>query len=44
VGWAGQPIVEWLVPKRYERPETSGLTAKVTRGTNTIDFNLPAER
>jgi hypothetical protein len=44
VGWAGQPVVEWLVPQRYERPETSGLTTAVRAGKNTIDFDLPAER
>jgi hypothetical protein len=36
--------VEWLVPERYSVADTSGLTATVTRGPNTIDFDLPAER
>jgi hypothetical protein len=34
--------VEWLVPKKYSRPETSPLTADVKRGDNTIDFDLPS--
>jgi hypothetical protein len=38
------PTVEWLIPKRYERPETSRLTATVHSGKNTIDFDLPVER
>jgi hypothetical protein len=36
--------VDWLVPEKYSAPGTSGLTATVGRGSNTIDFDLPAER
>jgi hypothetical protein len=34
--------VEWLVPKKYSRPNTTPLTAEVKRGKNTIDFDLPS--
>lgn len=30
----------WLVPQKYSRPQTSGLTADVKAGQNTIDFKL----
>ena len=29
-----------LVPEKYEKPGTSGLTKKVERGSNTINFDL----
>jgi len=29
-----------LVPEKYERPQTSGLTKKVERGSNTFNFDL----
>jgi hypothetical protein len=35
--------VLWLVPEKYSRPESTPLTAEVTRGKNTIDFKLVAE-
>jgi hypothetical protein len=35
--------VEWLVPERYSRLETTDLTASVRAGDNTIDFDLPAK-
>lgn len=34
--------IEWLVPERYSRPETTPLTAEVADGPNVLDFNLPA--
>jgi len=40
---SGKPFVEWLVPPKYERVETTPLTADVQPGENTIDFNLPSE-
>lgn len=40
-GWGDNPGVEWLIPKKYEQAETSGLTADVHSGSNTIDFSLP---
>ena len=36
----GVPRVEWLVPEKFSRPESSSLTAEVKDGKNTIDFNL----
>lgn len=30
----------WLIPSRYTDPATSGLTAHVVRGNNTLDFDL----
>jgi hypothetical protein len=35
--------VLWLVPETYSRFESTPLTADVSRGKNTIDFNLIAE-
>ena len=31
---------KYLVPAKYEKPDTSGLTATVTGGSNSIDFDL----
>ena len=42
-GAPGRPIVEWLVPERYEQVATSPLTVDVQPGENTVDFDLPAE-
>jgi hypothetical protein len=33
--------VDWLLPEKYSRPDTTDLTATVEPGTNTIDFLLP---
>lgn len=33
--------ITWLVPEKYSRPETSGLTAEIVRGINVIPFDLP---
>lgn len=35
--------VEWLVPEKYSREESSPLTASVHEGSNTIDFEIPPE-
>jgi len=35
--------VEWIVPQKYSRPETTDLTATVESGANTIDFTLPVK-
>jgi hypothetical protein len=34
--------VEWLVPAKYSRPKSSGLTATVGSAANEINFDLPA--
>jgi hypothetical protein len=33
--------VQWLVPEKYSRAESSGLTATVNPGQNVVDFELP---
>ena len=33
--------VKWLVPKEYSQVDTTPLTAEVSPGKNTVDFNLP---
>ena len=33
--------VSWLVPEKYSRLDTSGLTAQVEPGANAIDFDIP---
>ena len=35
--------VEWIVPEKYSRPDTTDLTAQVRSGTNSIDFPLPVK-
>jgi hypothetical protein len=40
---ASELAVVWLVPEFYSRPESTPLTAEVTRGKNTIDFHLTAD-
>lgn len=35
------PQVEWLVPERYAREVSSGLTANVAEEANQIEFKLP---
>ncbi len=37
----GPPVVTWLVPEKYSRPDSSPLTAEVKEGENTFDFDLP---
>ena len=32
---------KWLIPQKYANRTTSGLTAEVSAGKNTIDFDLP---
>jgi hypothetical protein len=34
-------VVQWLVPQRYENFDKSPLTAEVSAGKNTINFDLP---
>ena len=33
--------VEYLVPKKYSAPETSGLQVDVREKRNKVDFDLP---
>jgi hypothetical protein len=40
---AGKTTIEWLVPEKYSRQESTTLTAEVKAGSNTINFDLPAE-
>ena len=40
---SGSETVERIVPGRFERRETTQLTAEVQRGANTIDFSLDAD-
>ena len=47
-GMSGNPAsapatIEWIVPEKYSRRETTTLEAEVGRKSNTFDFNLPAE-
>ena len=42
-GITGNEYLERIIPRHYERPETSGLTASVHAGENIINFDLPAE-
>jgi hypothetical protein len=35
--------VDWIVPEKYSRPDTTDLTAQVRSGTNSIDFPLPVK-
>lgn len=39
----GGPPVEYLVPKRYSDPETSGLSAALARGARDLSFELSSE-
>jgi hypothetical protein len=38
----GEPVKKQqrIIPEKYEKPDASGLTAKVVSGSNTFDFNL----
>jgi hypothetical protein len=42
-GGSGKIVTEWLVPEKYSRQEATPLTAEVKLGSNTINFDLPAE-
>jgi hypothetical protein len=42
MGLGSSPVIEWLVPEKYSRLATSPLKAEVKRGSNTINFDLPA--
>jgi hypothetical protein len=42
VGGGVPPVVEQLVPEKYSRLETTPLKAEVSRGSNTVNFDLPA--
>lgn len=35
------PKAKWLVPEKFSAQATSGLTATVANGANSIDFDLP---
>lgn len=35
--------IQWLVPEVYSRADKTPLSAEVTSGENTIDFNLPSQ-
>jgi hypothetical protein len=39
----GGPPVEYLVPRRYGDPETSGLTAALAKGSRDLRFELTSE-
>jgi hypothetical protein len=40
--WLVAGKVEWLVPQKYSRPETTTLTARVEDKNNEINFDIPA--
>jgi hypothetical protein len=42
--WLVAGKVDFLVPKKYSRKETSPLTANVEKKDNEINFNIPAEK
>ena len=37
---SGQAVMEWLVPEKYSRQETTPLTVEVKSGQNTINLDL----
>lgn len=39
-GGGGGPPVEYIVPQRFGNPETSGLTASLSRGATDLRFEL----
>jgi hypothetical protein len=43
IGGGGKTTTEWLVPEKYSHQESTLLTAEVKPGSNTINFDLPAE-
>jgi hypothetical protein len=44
VKWLVAGKIDWLVPKKYFRPETSPLTATVENKKNEINFEIPGEK
>jgi hypothetical protein len=41
VGMGRGEVLEWLLPPKYSRTESTPLKAEVIQGQNTIDFKLP---
>lgn len=40
---ATPPRIEWFLPERYARPETSGLSQTVTKGMSPVELKLTAK-
>jgi hypothetical protein len=39
--WLVPGKVDWIVPEKYSRVQTTTLTAKVDPGSNTVNFDIP---